>query len=125
MREILFRGKHLGEWASGDVLHGYYDAGDTCISKITSSAIVPVLSYTVGEYTGQTDQNGTKIFEDDIAKYDDEMVVIEWDEDDAMFYIRSLDGTNWTANFSQISGTDLEVIGNIHDNPELLKEGAP
>ena len=127
MREILYRGKRDGEWVYGDVIHGYYDVGDTCIGKSPGhgSVIVQVLPFTVDPYTGLTDCNDVKIFENDIAKYDDELVVVEWDEEDAMFYIRSLDGANWTADFSQIYGWDLEVIGSTHDNPELLEGTRP
>lgn len=139
MREILFRGqtRKFGEKVrpNGEKLPGNWVYGGTfpakdggCYSVIYSYDPVEkysVWSNTVGQYTGQTDRNAIKIFEDDIAMYGDDMVVIEWDEEDAMFYTRSLDGTNWTTNFSQICGADLEVIGNIHDNPELLEGSVP
>ena len=51
---------------------------------------------------------------------DGEMGVIKWADDDARFV---LEADSWCASFDNYYSTDLEVIGNIHDNPELL-EGA-
>ena len=133
MREILFRGECSddGTWKFG--AYGNHTSLDAMIIDrpyLTAGNDLAALGFwvvdpaTVGQYTGLTDRNGVKIFEGDVALYDDDLVLVEWDEEDALFYIRSLDGTNWTADFSQIYGMDLEITGNIHDNPELL-EAAP
>lgn len=80
----------------------------------------PVYAETVGQYTGLQDKNGTKIFEGDIVTFNcDEIGTIEWDEDEAKFVI--IYKENDIANFDNFYGTDLEVIGNIYDNPELLE----
>lgn len=78
---------------------------------------------TVGQYTGIDDAFGNAVFEGDICSFDDELMVVEWHEEDAMFFMRSLDGTNWTTNFSEVSGREVTVMYNIHDNPELLDKG--
>lgn len=128
MREILFRGKRLdnGEWVEGAFLNdrdgvfyicpavsdiSYGDSGNRmrigCWYKVASS--------TVGQCTGLKDKNGKKIFEGDIVDIlteNEEIGVIEYD--DGGFQVEA-DGfiVDFHAN---INGTDLEVIGNIHDN---------
>ena len=127
MREILFRGqtRRKGEkvrmdgspvdsnWVYGGILPG---EGDRSIIYQTEPEIdkFPVYSDTVGQYTGLKDKNGTRIFEGDIVNcnyfcgvvyfYEGAWCVSEKDK-----YPEDL--------YDLIS---LEVIGNIHDNPELL-----
>lgn len=119
MREILFRGKRTdnGEWIYGnlairdDVKRWEYFIGQNSLGY-------DVIPETVGQYTGLTDKNGKKIFEGDIVKYRnnlpckidyiDSQFVMMWDK----FY----------RDFEQVYDDEIEVIGNIHDNPELLKE---
>lgn len=134
MREILFRGKRTinGEWIEGfytcfngkeyRIYSGYAetDCGDYYPD---CDNIDPK---TVGEYTGLTDKNGKKIFEGDIIDTPDRLVKVVWFEGNAQFdlhFIRYKDDVT-TTNFKGIHMRDLkeyEVIGNIHDNPELLE----
>ena len=130
MREILFRGKRLdnGEWVEGAFV-GKYDPM-LCISYAFIVAQKPKDSFvtwyavdpdTVCQYTGLTDNVRQRIYEGDIVSIlpdDGEMGVIKWADDEAMFV---LEADVWCANFDNYFSTDLEVIGNIHDNPELLK----
>lgn len=79
---------------------------------------------TVGQYTGLTDKGGTKIFEGDIVRLTDDTgientFIITWDSRRAMFY---LDSPTFKTDFYYYSANEFEVIGNIHDNPELLRE---
>ena len=127
MREILFRGKQTdnGEWIEGSLLgidwcdkpSTYSIAPNTPVSVFYS-----VIPETVGQYTGLTDKNGVRIFEGDILKAFGYIYVIMWDSIRAMFYLRD-PVYRVTSDFYNYCGSDLSVIGNIHDNPEILKGG--
>ena len=122
MREILFRGKITqDEW-----VYGFYEnvkLEEATIHYINGKI---VSSKTVGQYTGLTDKNGKKIFEGDIIDTPDRLVKVVWFEGNAQFdlhFIRYKDDVT-TTNFKGIHMRDLkeyEVIGNIHDNSELLE----
>lgn len=131
MREILFRGKTLtGEWAEGAYYKQeefYGDSEDASII-ITSKETLDydqalffsvVISETVGQYTGLCDKIGRKIFEGDIVYYasEEEYGHIAYSEDDAMFMVNF---DTWCTDFDHLYGKELEVVGNIHDSPELL-----
>lgn len=134
MREILFRGKQAdGMWVYGDLRkveeNAYildYDIGDDGVSqnpKIFDIAY-PVDPATVGQHTGLTDKNGKRVFEGDILDCGDRIVYVKWHEKcgqwDSEFirYVRELSSNGITAVEWKFRA---EKIGNIHDNPELLK----
>lgn len=131
MREILFRGKRIdnGEWIEG----GFRceKIGNYLVAAFISESlghgvcnIHRVDPYTVGQYTGLTDKNGKKIFEGDIVGIlteNEEIGVVEYEDGG---FLVSADVFFCVDFHSNINGNDLEVIGNIHDNPELLKGGA-
>lgn len=112
MREILFRAKRnpSGEWIEG-FLVGNCHIGDWVSCE-------PVHRRTVGQFTGLTDRNGKKIFEGDILKAAGLYIVDFYDES---FVIRF--GENGIEYFHEHFIDEMEVIGNIHDNPELLTKG--
>ena len=138
MREILFRGKTKaitgcpynngkpdGEWVFGYV---FSDLGAMKIRQYETDRPeyndYEVDPETVSQYTGLTDKNRTKIFEWDIVKCTDDagienIFIIMWDSRRAMFY---LDSPTYKTDFYYYSANELEVIGNIYDNPELLGE---
>ena len=80
---------------------------------------VEVIADTVGQYTGLTDRNGNKIFEGDIVNIlteNEEIGIIVYE--DGGFIVRA---DKFSVDFiNNINGTDVEVIGNKYDNPELL-----
>ena len=135
MREILFRGKIADEvsnrWVIGSLEIVPYNDGSKhyyISSRFDGDHMKRVGSFcvdpeTVGQYTGLIDKNGKKIFEGDIVLYarDEEFGQIAYHESEAMFVVEF---DTWITDFDHFYGKDLEVIGNIHDNTELLKGGA-
>lgn len=71
------------------------------------------------QYTGVNDRCGKEIYENDIVYVagEDENAIIEWDEQTARFIIH-FDG--WIADFDNYYGKELEIMGDIYNNPELL-----
>lgn len=120
MREILFRGKGNIEWVYGDLRH--LNDGRVAIRKDGEIYPYEVIPETVGQYTGLTDKNGKKIFEGDICKH-----ISNYSGNTVISVVTYTDG-HFLALVDEHSGFELseklEIIGNIHDNPELLKGGA-
>ncbi|WP_312498249.1 YopX family protein [Bacillus luti] len=76
--------------------------------------------YDLMQYTGIKDKNGKKIFKGDIVKdHGDCLYIVEWDEKDAMFYYK--DSYGYEDDDLRMSAVSFEVVGNIYENPELLK----
>ncbi len=151
-REILYRGKRVdnGEWVTGDrvVIHGEAFIYCACVIATNPSDgkdLFGVCGYKVdpttrGEYTGLKDRNGKRIFEGDIVRFqfdnDDDpwphkrtekhIGRVFWQDFRSSFAIAM--GRNGSKNINNDlwkyvqNGNRVEVIGNIHDNPELLKE---
>lgn len=122
MREILFRGKRKdnGEWIQGDLRH--WNNGVGIHSDILHHTI-KVDPETVGQFTGLRDKNETRIFEGDILKcvYSGYVAAVEAEVWNCSCCHPVFGFSTKTSN-PGISDT-VEVIGNIHDNHELLKEG--
>lgn len=121
-REILFRGKQIdnGDWVQG-YLFRIWERAYICWGTVNEVPdMTEVDPETVCQYTGVTDENGRKIFEGDIVTIngENEHFAVKWDDDTARFVMRS--GT-LVVDFDNYWGREVEVIGNMHDNPEFLK----
>lgn len=149
MRPIIFRGKRLdnGEWVEGDYFRKYiydrYDNGSLhhLIGwQVTDNDGEKFNDYedvdpdTVGQYTGMKDKNGKKIFEGDIFKdysgifrsvfrvpgglaFEDNPVSFGYDHRAPVYpysSIAEMQNASWLSRY-------CEIIGNIHDHPDLLK----
>lgn len=153
MREILFRGKRKdnGEWVEGFLWKKKYNTPKLFIScfpdEDDNEEVFVIYPETVGQYTGLTDKNGKKIFEGDIIRYTrtnmyapscsfhkQDLVSIHlvlWDSSVSAFVQQhySLNEKRIVGKGSAVLYDDrakeniVEVIGNIHDNPELLDGG--
>lgn len=139
MREILFRGKRtdndnwtFGYYAEDPQLIDEHGNDSVCIVRINphpcgySLVCTPVFPESIGQYTGLTDKNGTKIFEGDIIKTEDRLVLVYWLEGNSQFDLKFVGRYNdiRIVNFRGINMRDLynyKIIGNIYDNPELIK----
>ncbi|EGC8431308.1 hypothetical protein H9185_001187 [Listeria monocytogenes] len=140
MREILFRGVSTDsiEWIEGwyeMYPYGRWPLKETIIPAEEAKGghfhHVEVIPETVGQFTGLTDKNGKKIFEGDICRVclDPEICIahIQYDERTASFNMRYNDyqcNTFLDMRLAENRVGDrvwIEVIGNIHDNPELLE----
>ena len=145
MRELLFRGKTSdGEWVEGDVLQTRYHSGHIeyqIMPQTPVSSAVPVLPETIGQFTGLADKNGVRIFEGDILDVSSDVAyggvavhrlgyfVVEFhngcfmksalDDPQLSFF----DNAKRKGLYHFISTDIHKIVGNIHDNPELLKGG--
>ena len=137
MREILFRGKRVDGygWVSGYLVHDEAEhnqpriiVGREYSTGTFFSGLAPrVIPATVGQFTGLLDGNGKKIFEGDIVEIYDRTFIVQFENSrGGWFPFASGDGCGccedktYTPNEDGIAG-DCEVIGNIHDNPELME----
>lgn len=125
-RELLFRGKgdpkyNDGEWYEGYLIHDTEDFQIVDYVSERSSVSRTVIDETVGQYTVRKDVNGTKIFEEDIVRSisTGKVAVVQWFGEYCAFMLWCK-GDNSVYWFYDNDFDDLEVIGNIHDNPELL-----
>lgn len=129
MREILFRGKTFEgkRWIYGDLRQWWYGHVGICDRETNWEIKVEIES--VGQYTGLTDKNGTKIFEGDVVKRcfnltrgprketrETQVGVVCYDNVTCGYLIRGACNLR-----RQWPGDTIEVIGNIHDNPELME----
>lgn len=136
MRNIKFRGKKKsdGKWLFGDLIHG--NIGDCyifdCENFCKENAVNPD---TVGQFAELYDKYNNEIYEDDIivwtiyhADFDGLGVlkkdikyegVVKWHQ--GGFVLKDMEGDGYYSISSLSSNVDFEIIGNIHNNPELLK----
>ena len=140
MRRILFRAKRMddGEWVEGYLM---------CVSGMTFMSVMGIVSPmpvdidTVGQYTGLTDKNGEKLFEGDIVlkkhigyipiedvgqvSFDDGMFVFESKAWGGIYKLPLSLKEHVENDMGAIIKIkyEYERLGNIYDNPELLRDG--
>ena len=126
MREILFRGKQVNGsgWVKGDLrqVEGKfyildYDIGDDGVSESQRlfNIAYDVDPETVGQFTGLTDKNGTKIFENDIVRcWGGEYCQGYWEHDSNITVLDAYSIVEMSES------ENIEIIKDIHDNPNLL-----
>lgn len=145
MREIMFRGKRrdTGEWVEGYFVHCKSEWEEERVAEIIPPEtdriyrgeydlydVHEVDPETVGQFTGLTDKNGTRIFEGDIVKRcftlhrwknkktrETQVGVVRYQTNKCGFVLENVCNLRkpW-------DGDTLEIIGNIHDNPGLIGE---
>ena len=137
-REILFRGKSIsGEWVYGNYIHSkrfYGCSNEHRIVDKETGIEHDVFPETVGQYIGRKDKNGVRIFEGDI-------IAFMWNDETKRIFLTEANRTEgqdppelvkWNNEFTGFAGEDpygflydyeesYLILGNIHDNPELLK----
>ena len=133
MMEILFRGKRTinGDWVYGDFVRGnerksLRDSIFVYDSETRSFNDYEINPSTLGQYTGLTDKNGKRIFEGDVAKVlqgkNKDIAYVGFENGAFMLYPKTgniYEKTLWEYWYND---WDVEVIGNITDNPELLEK---
>lgn len=150
MREIIFRGKRIdnGEWVEGDLLQAPFHKNNklnwqySIMAQKAWADNYIVIPETVGQYTGLKDKNGIKIFEGDIVQgfiditetysegniedgslcWHDEIVNTIAVKEEVYYDVSAFRLGEFELAYFRTG--NIEVIGNVYDNPELLKGGA-
>ena len=127
MRELKFRAwiKNYNCYADvlgfeQDRLFVQFQSGERAQHRL----YVPIEDCVLEQYTGLKDKNGKKIYEGDIVldRYDgDDAFIVKWDKDAVSFILTDTDNIICVNFYDYFPDKDLEIIGNIHDNPELLE----
>ena len=133
IREVLFRAKAInrdkgyhrtsyknGDWVYGLITRLYDERFENLPAEMTDENCVSGIEIdhnTICQFTGLVDRNGDKIWENDIVRIDEDLYIVTWEEDDAMF---ALEDVGVVEHFSNVDSKWCEVVGNKFDNPELI-----
>jgi len=129
VREIKFRGLDsiTGEWLIGSLV-SVNKEGELAIWRLDESLNIPLATRidrdTAGQYTGLNDKHGVEIYEGAILRtFDEKPLYVEYmDKHGAFCFMDKFDSEglkNYTAK--EISYDAFEIIGNVHENPDLLE----
>jgi len=121
-REIKFRAWNRKEKKM------YYSSGfETCADALIFYIPLKEIKhwdksdFVLMQYTGLKDKNGKEIYEGDIVRDSNEIGIVEWDKDVVAFQIRTGE-EEWIVLSQAYTGKEVEVIGNVFQSPELLKQ---
>lgn len=119
----LYRAKRIdnGEWVEGDLVHSVYKINDICVGKYGNEVgMHQVDESTICQCTGLKDKNGKLIWENDIVKIGGVVYICFWNESNFEWGFK-----NNAEDFgvAYVSSDEINVIGSVIDNPELLEVG--
>lgn len=118
MREIVFRGKRVksGKFVEGYVFKQYVQPkGEEWYIRAYETDYC-VITETIGQYIGGVDKNGKMVFEGDIVKFKGELYVVKYIDKYNRFA-----GVKPRTVFAVFNFSMAEIVGNIYDNPEMMK----
>lgn len=122
MRVIKFRGKdkHTSKWVFGDLAHSKGISTNGLYDRVMVGGY-HVIEETVGQFTGLLDKSGKEIYEGDILNNGQRNYIVCWNSERGAWWLKSKE-LIYTQPLGFLS-TELFIVGNIHDNLELLKGG--
>ena len=141
MRTIKFRAmRNNGKWVIGNYVHhfiSYFDTIERHSIFLSNSEnengghwVEDIITKTIGQFTGLYDKDGKEIYEGDILRFGNSpsgVCEVKWNESLAAFCIRFFFeveiGSRPLGEWVECE-KNIAIIGNIHDNPELMKGGA-
>lgn len=132
MRDYTRKAKRVdnGEWIIGcllEIVDGTYRIATSCLEgdseNLLNVCCYEVIPETICDPTGLTDKNSNKIWENDIIADKHYKYSVVWDEEEGSWMLETISRARYgLAGIGRINSEKFEVIGNVFDNAELVKE---